>query len=110
MGETYLPKYKFRKSHGEIHYLSPNCPHVIISILNSFGAEIHAPDNIKNLRGSYPQLLLECVRSVVQAILPRCFLRLFLEHNGLSSLIMSEEGRGGDWSGSKSKMTTKDMT
>lgn len=90
--------------------MASNCPHVIISILNSFGAETQAPDIRIYLRGSQPQLLSEFVRRVVQAIRPCCVFRLFLEDNELSSLITSEEGRAGDRSGSKSKMTTKGMT
>lgn len=90
--------------------MAPNCPHVIISILNSFGAETQAPDTRIYLRGSHLQLLSQFVRNVVHAILPSCFLRLFLEHNELSSLLMSEKVRAGDCSGSKSKVTTKGMT
>ena len=92
------------------HFVPPNFPHVIISILNSFGAETHAPDTRMHMWGSHPQLLSEFVRSVVHTILPSCFLRLFLEHSELSSLIMSGECRAGDCSGSKSKLTTKGMT
>jgi hypothetical protein len=103
--------YKFKKSqHGEINFLALNCPHIYNLNSKFLNRKTHAPDTRIHLRRSHTQLLSEFVPSAVHAILASCFVRLFLEHNELSSFVMSEEGRLRACNGSKSKLTTKGVT